>query len=64
MIGRIIPTWSTSKGTFFFVKNYLSVGNVSQMITLADHIKYVHGEDKQHALQERKIDEAHTNCII
>ena len=26
-----------------------SVGNVSQMITLADHIKYVHGEDKRHA---------------
>ena len=25
-----------------------SVANVSQMITLADHIKYVHGEDKRH----------------
>ena len=26
-----------------------SVGNVSQMIILAEHIKYVHGEDKPHA---------------
>ena len=26
-----------------------SVGIVSQMITLADHIKYVYGEDKRYA---------------
>ena len=28
-----------------------SVGNVSQMITLAKHIKYVHGEDKRHTCE-------------
>ena len=32
--------------TYMYAK---SVGNVSQMITLADHIKYVQGEDKRHA---------------
>ena len=76
MMGRIISTWSTSKGTFFFyvefLKNLLtslirlntkgrmfsrnlcvakSVGNVSQLITLAEHIEYAHGKDKRHACE-------------
>ena len=28
-----------------------SVENVSQLITLAEHIEYVHGEDKRHACE-------------
>ena len=73
MMGRIISTWSTMKGTFFlenyveFLKNLLTSlirlntcvtyvlqrvwGNVSQMITLAEHIEYAHGKDKRHACE-------------